>query len=164
MWCHCVCDFLVRWSSLLLLSPRVCSQHGSFSNTGRAACLYLQVRRSVMLLSLCTEAGWMFSSRWDHRGVGSTLIWYADGKKNTVKKFIDIISTQDVTHMAWLWNVPNFVFRSFARWTITCCWMAASKSACFVLLIKVQFLLGGPQSELQINKSKHVKVFDVFIV
>lgn len=35
-----------------------------------------------MLLSLCTEAGWMFSSRWDRRGVGSTLIWYADEKKH----------------------------------------------------------------------------------
>lgn len=53
-----------------------------------------------MLLSLCTEADWMLSSRWDRRGVGSTLIWYADGK-NTDKKFIDTtLSTQEVTHVA----------------------------------------------------------------
>lgn len=38
-----------------------------------------------MLLSLRTEPGWMFSSRWDHRGVGSTFIWHSK------KKIIDII-------------------------------------------------------------------------
>lgn len=107
-WCHCVSDALVFWSGLFLLYPRVCSQHRS-SAGNRFACLCEWQRVGIMLLSLCTEAGWMFSSRWDHRGVGSTL-------KNF--HWRPTFSAQAVTHVVCLSETstcPNFIFRSFAN-------------------------------------------------
>lgn len=66
VWCHCVSDVLTLWSGLLFLSPRVCSQHGSSSNIGGPACLYMCVcvckQRAGIVLTyrVFIEGNWLY--------------------------------------------------------------------------------------------------------
>lgn len=173
MWRHCVSDALVCWSGLFLLSPRACSQHGSSSNIDRFACLCLYEWQgvSIMLLSLCMEAGWMFSSRWDHGSVGSTLIWHVvkkRGKKNF--HWRSTLCAHAVTHVMCLSGTstcPNFVFRSFPSSINECrIW---NQHVLFYYWYKFNIFSGRhpirPTEHYQeIKKSKHAKGFDVFIV
>lgn len=174
MWCQCVSDALVHWSGLFLLSPRVCSQHGSSSNIGRFACfcLYEWQRVSIMLLSLRTEAGWLFSSRWDHGSVGSTLIQLVDKNKKDLKNFHwhPTLSVQAVSHVWCVFLKHPHVIILYSGLLLA--QNGASEISLFLFYYWYKFRIFSWKHPIRptehyyqdIKKSKPVKGFDVFIV